>query len=562
MSQDNKIMRFIRLADDMGMNQGDIHWGNRGVVWHRFNAGSYSRLPPAIQNALSEQTRMFRKNYEQYAINPKTGKPFTDFSGMLFTIYAEDRSITPDVDKRVPPNLRAAADLVKNFEVKLPPMSEKQEKAIGGPQWISHYAYAWRSEFPNEIQYDESKAMPRSVLQLTNEIHKKYEHGPLVIRNTDNGLGLFIATNLNNLVPVYIGQSAAGLTKYFAGNLAPNQSNVYMPEGPHGSVYPARKPKSINARDDQPQYTENLQRFVILSDGSIGADFDGEFIPFNESQIKSIVPRLNTLWYIRPAKDIPGITTDMGPWRMSERLQKMLSHPTAPNGFEALRELRQWLEQIRPGLHTPAEGFKVITVGPIFSNALALPEGQTIGNVNFVTNLTKSNPETLDTGTVSMVRREVQWVVIANEYSEARMAAAGQGLRPSARAQGESERSPAYKNPAEAIMYVKAKYLSNSPNGDSILNELSRSVQYADKALQSALGDEGTPAVMPGQQQTRPQIAEPSTVNQAIPSAPQTNQTPNPIAPKEKPRIRLDPSKYKQPNTASVKHWLNKYIND
>ena len=552
----NNIKNFIRQADDMGMNAGDVHWGNRGVVWHRLNPGAFSKLPESMMNALAEQMKLFKSNYEQFAVNPKTGEAYSHFKGMLFTIYAEDRSISRDIENKIPPHLKQAADLVKKYEIKLPVSDEKAEKYIGGPQWISHYAYAWRDKFPNDVMFDENKSLPRSVLQMTSKVQEKYEHGPLVILPTTSGFGLFITTNKNNTVPIYIGQSPVGLTKYFDGNLSPNQSNVYMPDGPHGKVVPARFSKNTQNRTPEEiemiNNKEYLHRFIIQEDGSIGADFDGRFIPFNKEQISSIVPRLNTLWYIRPAVEKDGVTIDMGPWRMSDNLKEFLSDKTQPIGFEALKQLRLWLEGVKPGLHTPAEGFKIITIGPIFSNSLSLPVGETVGRSQFVTELTRSDHDRLAPGFYQKVKRGVQWVVLANEISDVRYQNSGTKIRPFNRAQGESERSPAYDSPQEAIMYVKSKYLSNSPNADQILNEMSESVAMADKALRAASEQDLNTTNTENRNNIQQNVTDVNNVpvNTVDKKEDQKNVF-------QKPRKTLDVSNYKDLYTSSVKKWLD-----
>lgn len=563
------IRKFIKQADDMGMNAGDIHWGNRGVVWHRFNIGSYSKMPQSMSNVISEQMRMFENNYERFAINNKTGKKYSDFRGMLFTIYAEDRSITPDIENKIPEDLKAAAEKVKRYEIKLPVSREKPEKYIGGNQWISHYAYAWKDQYPNDVSFDDSKSSPRSILQLTSKTQERYEHGPLIISPTSKGFGLFIHTNENRTIPIYIGQSAAGLTKYFEGNISPNQSNVYMPDGIKGKVIPARVSKDVTRRsveeNEMLRDQDNIHRFVIEEDGSIGIDVGGRFVPFSQQQISSIVPRLNTLWYIRPAKEVEGTTIDMGPWRMSEELKNLLSQENVSDGFVALKKLRNWLDTVKTDLHTPAEGFKIITIGPIFSSSNPIGEGETIGNSQFVTELTRSNHDKLAPGSYQRVRRDVQWVVLANEISEARYEAAGKTIRPSNRAQGESERSPVYDSPQEAIAYVKNKYLSNSQNSDKILNEMADSVMRADGALKAASGVEDVsfnqnvnqgvvvkqkPEINNINQQN---ISQTNTENSQVNNNQTTN---NQEIKKNKPRITLDPRSYKSSSTSDVKKWI------
>ena len=531
--------RGLSRTADMALNPGEVDYGNRqGLRWHRFSPGQFqgeNSLPEEASGTISNMMNRFKEEFSQFRMNPQTEQVITKFRGMIFAIYAHDTALSGQGADEIPPELQETAEFVRQNHLRMIPNGT--EKSIGTDFWITHNAHAYADLFPNDVQKVQ-KSSPESIVPLKSEGQRSkaeqadIPHGDLVVAPRGRGYGPFIDWD-GNLEPILRGQAATNTEKFFVDNLRMGASLVSMPQGPRGPIVSARRINlragdrdNVRLRDEQARrleiyndaiHNETAYRLFNDEEGAIYAknvSTEEEFY-LTEQQVQSIIrpEQLNRPFFVRPAKGQPISSIREGQWRVTDELKNHLATTDAPVGFQALTALREHLdnsyrEQHGVAMHAPYEGFKIIMIGPSFSNPKNLGEGQTQSLPGFATHLTATDPEVQPEGPID-VNRGINWVVISNEIRPNQQ----DRMNPWTRVQGKSERSASFATPQEAVQYVMSQYVdADVPGNQSVLSATAESLVEADRALNAALKMPagGLPAAPPPQQISAPTVENPA----------------------------------------------------
>lgn len=538
------ISKIMKQSDDMGLFRGDVAYKNRNLNWHRLHRSPSSEssneqtkrlnqynlhgLPEMAVNVYQGQMERFRESYQNFALNSRTGKPLIDFNTMTFTIYAEDRLLDNDVENSLAtrPDLQEVAKFVDEMAIRLPPIDNgDNSKSIGSNFWFSHFGYAWQQQFPEDVQKVE-RFVPFGIYPYVPGKHDKLPHGKVVVGPTARGHGLFLSTSDGQMVPLYQGQTPEGFKKYFNKMLF-NQSFLYAPQGANGPIEQALSPKVSNDRlremystnpaearkiEDAKRKFEDrdniwifgldkesgtLLMFKTQGRGSLKSILQQK--PLSPEQIRNIVTPVifEKEWTAITERGSAGQEREVsqGPYNVSDRLKNNLMNQNNPIGIPRMIAYRNFCEQIRgEDLHTPLEGYKIITVGPIFSNPNTNNSnaGMTTTTAPMANPMHQVNPQQVSEN-VDVIRG-LKWLLLANEIQEPRLLAQGRNrLFPSKGAGGGGIHEEYYPTAKAAIQSMISKYLESSmERGETkhIISEGARSVEAADKALRNAMLEE------------------------------------------------------------------------
>lgn len=542
------VAKAIKQAD-MGAMPGEPAYRNRGLTWHRLTMNQIHGLPEMAARIFQGQMHRFKEEYGKFMTNAKTGKVVSDFSAMIFTVYAEDRLLNNAVQKALPqrPELQHTADFVDNYEIRLPP--NDPNKGIGSDWWFSHFGYAYGIR-PSHLIEDQAggprqRAMPAAFQPYSStDDRKQLPHGRIVIGPTGKGFGLFLSTTNNatingqespagTMMPVFVGQSDEGFKK-FVFPLLYNKTLLIAPLGPGGPIRPGKRTKRKDQRISEHGYDAGYDPnskwiFGIDSeDGTFtmfqGRDESGQKIndtPLSRQQIESLVPRqvLQTEWTFRPAAgEVGEMGYSAGPYQLTEEQKQEIRNSQEYWGVPRLLEYRNFCEQVRgEELHTPFEGFKIITVGPINSSTALQEQHPDVTK----TIAPMANPmHKKDPGQLSDypdVARGIKWLVLENECSSTRMEGQDKNrLNPSKGAGSCGIHTEVYETPQEAMTHLTSHY--GVP--ENVINAGMRSLEYADRALRAAMSA-GTP------QPSLPATPTPMPPQQLPPAGPQDVNGPN-----------------------------------
>ncbi len=546
----NQLRLLNKTADDMALFPGQVDYGNRpGLRWHRFLPGQFSgqgSLPEDASNTISEMMSKFEQQFGQYRLNKSTGNVVSKFRGMLFVIYAKDSAVSNLQDGSLPKELQETAQFVNDHSVLLPPNGT--DKSVGTPFWITWNGGSYANLFPNQvIQTDRATSEEIRPVKSEGELaaisKANYFWGNLSVAKTGKGYSPVLENN-GKTEKILRKQAPGNTSKFFIDDIAINMSMIAMPQGPTGPVTSARLTKLRAGDRDNPEKIEDQQRrlqiyndakengqlYIIKSDeeGSLFAQniIDSSIVYLSESQVKSILrpEQFGKPFYVKSAKG-QGSSSE-GPWRMSYDLIKHLSESDSPYGFKSLQQLRSFKEEeyqskYNTPMHTPYEGFKIIMIGPVFSNPETM-EGQTTTNPQFATHITSIQPGIESTDRIA-VERNVKWVVLANEIRPN----VGDLKNPWVRVQGKNERSQTFESAESAINYVMSQYVDmNVPGNANVLKSTAESVKEADKALKASQGQSlPSPSTPPN---TAPSMTQSVPLNiQNSPTLNKIKQAPN-----------------------------------
>jgi len=549
-----KLSRDAGLVKtSMALNPGEVDYGNRrGLRWHRFLPGQFQgsdSLPEEASSTIEKMINSFKDKFSQFRLNPKTQEVLTKYRGMIFAIYANDSAVNDSTMKGLPPELSETADFVKKNHVRM--ILNGTDKSIGTPFWISYNAHAYLELFPNNIK-DVGKMSPESIIPVKSEkqisnmmdrarkkaidagaqpheaekiAESKVLWGDVIVDETTNGFGLFLNTK-KGMEPVLRGQTASNTEKFFVDNLRMGASLVSMPEGTQGKIESARRINlSKSDLNNEKRLNERSRRLDIYNNAranetayTLNSDSEGGIYATNvatdathylsQQQVTSIVlpEQLSKPFLIKPQKGEPVSSIREGQWQMDEELRNHLETTDSPIGFQSLRALRDHAdsahtEQHGSSMHAPYEGFKIIMIGPVFSNASNLGEGRTTSRPGFATHIT-SPEDSLVEGDEIEVNRDVKWVVIANEVRPNMQ----DKMNPWTNVKGKGDRSDPFKTPQEAVSYVMSNYIDADVKGNaSVLSSASESLVEADKALKAAAGSSaGAMSQLPANQPKLP----------------------------------------------------------
>jgi hypothetical protein len=358
---------FIKTAD-MALFEGQKDFSNRSLVWHRFLPGQFTgheSLPEDAQSKILNMMEEFKSKFLKYAVNPKTGQPFTDYRGMLWVMYAHDKAISDQDMQSIPPQLQETADFVNQKGVLLTPEGNKND-SIGQPFWISYNGHAYKDLFPEQVTQSQP-AKSEEIRSLTTEKQKiqaqenGWPYGVLMVRPSGKGFSVFLENKEGNKYPLIRGQSYGALRDYFKDKITIN-SDVALPEGEMGRIIPAplKRPRKgqleehtlsdqsvLNTSQNIRQKAKEQNALYQIKIDNEGALFvvnysTGKTHYLSESQVQSLI---NENYINRPLFIIPGVQADisgfgelgkdiskkrLGPWRMTPELIKFLNESDGP----------------------------------------------------------------------------------------------------------------------------------------------------------------------------------------------------------------------------------------
>lgn len=554
------VARLVKRAD-MALNPGERDYMNReGLRWHRlFMNGQFQgagSLPPEATAQVQAMMQQFKDAYSGYA-GTTTGNASNDYVGMLFVIYAKDTVATDYVRRSLPPQLKPTLDFVQENQVRLIQPGE-HDKNIGSPFWQSWNGHAYAKIFPQDVTNVGMSTAP-SLISLRSDEEaavarsKGWAAGPLVVGKTSRGFGPMIQSD-DKMVSPLMGQEPSNQRKVFIDKVQPGASAVELLGSSARSLRQTKlrggRAKNQRELDDQMARRERVTQaiargsaYVLFADEE-GALYGkrilemkgGKYVVSNETRYLTqgeVESLLNPSERIKPVAIRPGkgegkAGDKTGPWRFSPELAQALeeggSMADHPFSFPNLRALRRHVDQsyrLEYGknegemMHSPYEGFKVIMIGPRFSN----PEhagGQTTMGPSLMKPVYMADPS--QTEGPFAVNRGIDWVVVSNEIRPN----SGAMDKPWTQVRGANE-THAFKSAREAIAHVMASYVDESVQGnEQLLNELARSVQVAENKLRSAAGMPPNPIFRPkNKQPAAPQMQQPvsqpaSTVDQSV----------------------------------------------
>lgn len=503
------------LFQDMG---GQL--SNRGLQWVRFQEGSFgnSSLPEEMVKQISDQRASFNKSFAQFAINDKTGKAYDAFRGMIFTAYAPN-FIGDDLpaDAKLSPEQQATLQFAKQNNIVLPSKDEHPAKQIGTDWWLSHYAYAWKGQFDNEIE-DVGASLSNQVKTINNPEwarSKGVDFGPVQVAPTSSGgYGVFINTDAggseNGFVPMLGIQAPQNMDKFFMRpnemfkGLRPNQSNIILPEGPSGNrVEYARQARPRNraglSQEQLNAYEQvndsirdaringTLWQLRLADDGTLFAKSvsTGEEEPLSKAIVEQLIEPeyFQGMQGVIPAAMREDQVTEagvgnMGRWKVSDEVKSRImgdpSNPYAnPQSIAALRALRNDINEARGHNRVELNGYHIVTIGPRFSNPQNIGEGQTTSKPGFVTPQTMVNPS--DQSVVPVVERGTKWVVLVDEFQ-------GEKLKSQNRKSNPKKKSAEFEDLHMAFEWAKGQY-----GGDTSAFDIGeRTIQRAMAALKAS----------------------------------------------------------------------------
>lgn len=566
------ISRLVKHSD-MALNPGERDYMNReGLRWHRlFMNGQFQGGNSVPQGAAAQVQRMmqqFKDSYSGYS-GTSGGNTQNDYVGMLFAIYAKDTAATDYVQKSLPPQLQPTMDFVQDNQIRLIQPGD-HDKNIGSPFWQSWNGEAYASLFPQHVKNAGISTAPglislRSDAEADSARAKGWAAGPLVAGQTSRGFGPMIQ-NGDKMVSALMGQEASNQRKIFVDKVQPGASAVELLGNSARSLRQTKlrggRVDNVREMDDQSARREAVTQaiakrtaFVLFADdegGLYGKPVlemkGGKYVVSNESRYLTqgeVDSLLNPSERIKPIAIRPGrgdgkAGDKTGPWRFAPELAQALeeggSMADQPYSFSNLRALREHVDQayrLEHGkgedqmMHSPYEGFKIIMIGPIFSN----PEhggGQTTMGPNLMKPVHMVDPSQNE-GPIA-VNRGVQWVVVSNEIRPN----GGALNKPWTQVRGANE-THTFKTAREAIAHVMGSYVDEGVAGnEQLLNELARSVQVADNKLRGASGLPPNPIFRRKNKPATPQMQQPvsqpaiNTVeqNQVQPIQPAAQQSP------------------------------------
>lgn len=552
----------------MALNPGETDYGNReGLRWHRlFMNGQFSGEGSLPQTAASQVQRMMQQFKDSYSgeAGTSTGNTRNDYVGMLFAIYAKDTIATDYVQKGVPPQLEETMNFVKDNHVRLIQPGE-HDKNIGSEFWQSWNGAPYANLFPQFVKNVGQSTAPglisvRSEQEMASAKSRGWAVGPLVSGRTSKGYGPMIRTEDGKMVSALMGQEPSNQRKIFVDKVQPGSTAIELDGNSARSLRQTKlrggRAENQNDRSDQSTRMDAVSQaiakgsaYVLFADeeGSLygkkivnmkGGKYSvsNEVRYLNEIEVDSL---LNPSERIKPIAIRPGsgegkAGDKIGPWRFSPEFAQALEEggglSDRPFSFSNLRMLRMYADQAYQSnfskpenqmMHSPYEGFKIIMMGPIFTN----PEhagGQTVSNPGLAKPVHMVDPSQTD-GPIAL-NRGVQWVVVSNEIRPN----AGVMDKPWTQVRGANE-SHVFKTAREAISHVMNSYVDESIQGnDQLLNELARSVQVADNKLRSANGLPPNPIFRPKGNKVAPQIQQP--VSKPV-TTPQSTVEQSPVQP-------------------------------
>lgn len=239
---------------------------------------------------------------------------------------------------------------------------------------------------------------------------------------------------------------------------------------------------------DDPNHPINLTKGEMALTKNQIENIAGTFTNQRNNQEVSIFQQS---YHVKPSQGLED--DDLGPqagsWQVSPEVKQWANDVNNPVGIDHLVAVREIAEEARGEsfTHTPFEGYKVITIGPIFSSATPLEHGETEAKPFTATYRQKVDPS--QTGSVVEVIRDVQWTVVANEVSLPRHIEYGKGsLNAASKVQGKADRSPNFSNLEEVESYLIETYARKPDGHDPITERTIRSgIQGIKKGAERAL---------------------------------------------------------------------------
>lgn len=566
------LMQRLLKQSDMPLFEGERDYKNRqGLHWQRLYMGGQfvgeGSLPPGASAKVQEMMAKFKASYSPEQGSTK-GTGNSDFSGMLFVIYARDTIETPALNQKIPPQLEETMEFVRQNHIRM--IQPGGPKGIGTPFWQSWNGQAYASLFPGRVEKVDASRAEQVVNLISDQQMESFRsnnwpRGMLTVMRTERGFGPFLVDG-DQQFSILRDQESQNMRKFFVDKLQPNSSPVQLNGNQAVSVRQTKLRGGMatdpQAQQDRSERWERLQNGIasgniyILSVDPSGALFgrrvtglkgnnyvidDKDTRYLTQQEVESII---NPDKKIKPMGITPPIGEGkagdkIGPWRFNPELAAALEEGGAladsPYSFQNLRMLREYAdasyreqygnEGPNSRLHTPYEGFKIIMIGPVSTN----PEhagGQT----------EISSPRLLDPALMVdpsqsqgqyAVSRDINWVVISNEV---RPNAGAELNNPWTQVRGAGT-SNIFQSAKEAVRYVMDSYVDTSISSNAqVLSDVARSVQVAENKLRSSSGLPPNPIMRPKQQQPAPQPPElqgpASQLYNQIPPTPQQSQQP------------------------------------
>ena len=476
------IDRLLKTAD-MPLLPGTKNVNKRNLHWIRFDRNSLtqnlSKLPEPVKNSLSNKLEDFHKEFQKFP----SGE-LKKYAGMIWVLYADDRSITDDVLRglkneggAVGQRLMQTAQFAQRNAIQLTSKDsfgksngQSIDKNIGSDYWLSMFGYAYQGlNGYNVIRHRNN--IPRKV--MPNAGNKPYEqpNGPLEVAPFNSGFRLVIKTQSGE-VPAYVGQSVQNFAKYFKNeNLFINKSVVYIPPSGQSNIVSSEVAATQNpdidggrmfqipnqqaaqlVRDDPNQkkfiwgvYLDDdgvffLQQRETFGGGAGGTKTVGDKRPMTLEQVNSIVnpSRIGINHVIFPGQtnfesdDLTNndiVTGTKYVYTMDEETKEKIRNPNPENQIEwavssvALSKLKTFLEV--QNFNNNEESYTA------FEGFLLYMVGPVFGSAkNLGQGKATSRPLTTDPKYVSVQQdptsnslvsdRDITWVVLANRISEQR----------------------------------------------------------------------------------------------------------------------------------------------
>lgn len=531
----------------MALNPGEKDYQNReGLRWRRlFMNGQFTgdgSLPAEATGQIHRMMEQFKDSYSGYAGSSK-GRAENDYVGMLFVIYAKDTIATDAVEKSMPPQLEPSLEFIKANHIRMI-QSGDHGKNIGSPFWQSWNGQAYAELFPGQVQNSGQSTAPGVIsLRSDQEVEaaraKGWAAGPLVAGRLSSGYGPAIQ-NGDQFVSALMGQEASNQRKLFIDKVQPGASAVELLGNSAKSLRQTklRGGRTTNQREIEDQSVRRSAASAAIAQGTayvLFADSEGalygkkvqemkggkyivsgETRYLTQAEVESV---LNPSERIKPIAIRPGTGEGkagdkIGPWRFSPELVQSLedggSLSGEPFSFANLRMVREYADEAyrldfgngQGQMHSPYEGFKVIMIGPIFSNPEHAGEQTTMGPslmkpVHMVDPSQSEGPFAVERGT--------QWVVVSNEV---RPNGASMN-KPWTQVRGASE-THTFRSAREAISHVMGSYVDQNVEGNNhLLSELARSVQVAENKLRAASGMAPNPIFRPKTKPAAPNVSSP-----------------------------------------------------
>lgn len=510
----NCLKSPIYRQADMGDLAGQRQFSNRdGLKWYAFGSSQFApedaSLPAEASNYLDNLISRFKTEFGQYVVNPKTQRPITDFSGVIFAYYTKDSINNSVVAENLPQELQETMQFVDKNNIALTPNDSRTY--IGSPVWQSKFGYAYVDLYPNQVSEREDKFKAEEITPVTDVLKAEsngFFWGEIQVLEVDKGAGIFLVNpDSGQSENIFRNQSPQNQRKFLRDKFDIGKTLLEFPNENGGmsiQKFPMKKqyPDADELEQRRAEWKNIINRgsgYILLLDNNGALYFSkvtgqkgrgllrgDESIYLSKEQIENYIlapNRLGSRWKIKPEEGQYMESKKEGKWTFSEDLVKDLEESDSPYSFKSLRRLREhadnnFEDMYGQQMHTPKEGFKIVMTAPFYSQEKNVSPGTTTTREQFVNYDYAKDPQ----GSQFVEVARVKWAVLANEVSSGGRMNAWQGTQ-------------TFDDPSSALQYLKSTYIDTSVAGnDNLISDASRRVVAADRAMKASLEQDPQPA--------------------------------------------------------------------